>query len=206
MPRRSALPAALAAALLASAAQAFTVGITAGPRTIYLQVGAGTMAGGNFASGGTPQDNGTINRVSVAVPAASLGSGSIAMTSNSTVTASAYDSFTFCSVPAQVYVGGFHRRPFFSAGTASLTVTTPASLASAGGDTIPFTSISWVSGGIGDATPTIPSGTFTGGTQTLLSVSRNTWFESCLAFSYANAQPFAAGTYTGRAVYTLTAP
>jgi hypothetical protein len=207
-PRRStALLAALLAALLpAAAAHAFTVTINAGTRTIYLQVGAGTMTGGTFSGGGTPQDNGTINRVSVTVPAASLGGGTVDMTSNSTVSASPYDGFAFCTTPAQVYVGGFHRRPFLSNGTATLTVTTPATLGNGSGQTIPFTEISWVSGGANDATPTIPSGTFNGGTQTLLSVPRNTWFESCLTFRYANSQRVAAGTFTGRAVYTLTAP
>ena len=197
----------LALVLAAPAAGAFTVGITAGTRTIYLQVGTGTMTGGNFNAGGTPQDNTTVNRVSATVPAASVGTGTgVAMTSNSTVSASPYDGFAFCNAPAQVYVGGFHRRPTLSAGTATLTVTTPATLANANGQTIPFTQISWVSSGAGDATPTIPSGTFTGTTQTLLSVARNTWFESCLEFTYANTQPAASGTFNGRATYTLTAP
>ena len=45
-----------------------------------------------------------------------------------------------------------------------------------------------------------------GTTQTLFSVARNNWFESCLTFSYANANMVAAGTFTGRATYTLVAP
>ena len=92
-------------------------------------------------------------------------------------------------------------------GNATVSVTSPANLVNASGNTISFSSISWVSGGIGDATPTIPSGSFVGGsTQTLLSVARNTWFESCLAFSYANSQLAAAGTFSGRVTYTLSAP
>lgn len=198
----------LCAALLAGLsplAQAYVVGITAGTRSLYLQVGTGTITGGTFSAGGVPADNTTVNRVSVTVPAASLGTGSRAMTSNSTVTASPYDGFAFCSVPSQVYVGGFFRRTG-AGGNATLTVTTPTSLLNASSDAIAFTAVSWVSGGAGDATPTIPSGTFTGTTQTLLSVTPNTWFESCLAFTYANALPVAAGTFNGRATYTLTAP
>jgi hypothetical protein len=34
----------------------------------------------------------------------------------------------------------------------------------------------------------------------------NTWNESCHTFSYANSSSVAAGTYTGRATYTLSAP
>jgi hypothetical protein len=186
-------------------ANAYLVTIAAGARTIYLQVGTGTVQGGNFNAGGTPQDNGTINSVSVTVPAAALGTGARPMTSNSAVAISPFDGFAFCSTPNEVYVGGFYRRPN-AGGNATLTVTTPATLVNAAADTIAFTSISWVSGGAGDPSATIPSGSFTGAAQTLLSIAPNRWFESCLAFSYANAQPVAAGTFTGRATYTLTAP
>ena len=74
------------------------------------------------------------------------------------------------------------------------------------GDTIPISTISWVSGGNGDTSATIPSGTFTGARQSLLTVTRNNWFESCLTFSYSNAQLAPAGTFTGRATFELVAP
>jgi hypothetical protein len=196
----------VAGALACAGAQAFVVTITAGTKSLFLQVGAGTMTGGNFNSGGTPGNNSTINRVSVTIPAANIGAGTSAMTTDSTVTASPYDSFAFCTVPAQVYVGGFYRTPGTGA-NATLTATAPASLVNATGDTIPFNTISWVSGGAQDPTPTIPSGTFVGGaSQTLLSVTRNTWFESCLQFNYANTQLVGSGTFTGRVSYTLTSP
>jgi len=186
-------------------ASAFTVGITPGARALYLQVGVGSMASRDFQDGGRPRDNSRVNHVSVVVPATELGSGAQAMSSDANVAASPYDGAAFCTVPAQVYVGGFYRRPN-AGGNATLTVTTPAALLSAGGDAIAFTAVSWVSGGMGDSTPTIPSGTFNGSVQTLLSVAPNRWFESCLAFSYANGAVFPAGTYTGRATYTLSAP
>ena len=88
----------------------------------------------------------------------------------------------------------------------ALSVSTPANLTNAGGNTLPFSSIAWTSTGNGDTTPTIPGGAFTSGAQTLLSVTRNTWFESCLAFRYLNTQVVPAGTFTGRATFTLTAP
>ena len=186
-------------------AQAFVATIGAGTRTLFLQVGAGTITGGNFNAGGTPGNNSTINSVSVNVPSAALGTGVQSMTTDSTVTASPYDGFTFCTVPSQVYVGGFYRTPG-AAGNGTLSVTSPPTLSNGLGDTLPFTSISWVSGGNGDATATIPSGTFTGATQTLYSVTRNNWFESCLAFNYANTALVPAGTFTGRVTYTLAAP
>lgn len=188
-------------------ASAFVTTIATGPRALYLQVGTGTMTGGAFSAGGVPADNTSVNLVSVMVPAASLGTGVLPMNSNSAVANSPLDSFAFCTAGNQVYIGGFYRRPTAS-GNATLTVTAPANLLNAAADTIPFSAISWVSGGAGDATPTIPSGTFSGtaAPQTLLSVTRNTWFESCLAFQYANAKAFAAGTFTGRAVYTLSTP
>ena len=197
---------ALLLALNPIASHAYVVPITAGTKSIYLQVGVGTMTGGTFRGGGTPGNNATVNRVSVAVTAANLGAGTVAMTTDSTVTASPYDGFNFCSIPSQVYVGGFFRTPGASA-NATLTATAPSALTNASGDTIPFNTVSWISGGTGDTTATIPSGTFVGGAlQTLLSVTSNTWFESCLQFNYANAQVVPAGTFTGRVSYTLTAP
>ncbi len=202
-------PAVLAACIAtALPAQAFSVSINPGTKSIFLQVGAGTMTGGGgrFNAGGVPGNNSTINNVTTTVPAASLGGGTVAMTTDSTVTISPYDGFTFCSVPAQVYVGGFFRTPGAST-NATLTAQADAALVNATGQTIPFNSISWVSGGNQDATPTIPSGTFVGGSaQNLLSVATNTWFESCLQFNYANAQVVPSGTFRGRVRYTLTSP
>ena len=193
-------------------AHGFTVGITAGQRALFLQVGVGTMSGSSFNSGGTPGDNPAVNSASVTVPAAQLGSGAAQlMTTDSAVTASPLDGNAFCTSPAttgQVYVGGFFRRPGQGAGgnEAILSVSTPAALINGNGDTIPFSRIAWTSSGIGDATATIPPGTFVGGSQDLLTVSRNTWFESCLAFRYLNSEVVPAGTFTGRATFTLTAP
>ncbi len=188
------------------AALAFTVNITAGTRALYLQVGQGTFTG-TFNNAGTPGNNATINVVSVTVPAAAVGSGTAqAMTSNSAVSQSYWDGFAFCNPPNQVYIGGFYRRPG-AVGTATLTVTTAANLVNAGGDTIPFTQISWTSTGNSDAgAQPIPGGTFTGGVQTLATFNGNTWNESCHTFAYANTAQVAAGTYTGRATYTMSAP
>lgn len=186
--------------------QAFVVGITAGAKSMFLQVGAGSITGGTFDSGGVPGNNPVINQVSVTVPAATLGAGSVAMTTDSAVAQSPYDNYPFCTVPAQVYVGGFFRTPGAST-NATLTATAPVALTNAAGDSIAFNKVSWISGGNGDASATIPSGTFVGGsTQSLLSVTGNTWFESCLQFNYANAQFVPSGTFRGRVSYTLTAP
>lgn len=190
--------------LASSPSHAFLVAITSGTKSLFLQVGTGTMTGGTFQSGGTPGNNATVNTVSVTVPAASLGTGPRGMTPNVIVTNSPWDNYAFCPYPAPVYVGGFYRAP--SGGSATLAVTSPANLVS-GADTLSFNTISWVSAGAGDATPTIPSGTFVAGTtQTLLSIARNFWFESCLTFTYANAAILPAGSYTQQVVYSLTAP
>ena len=194
--------------LMHQSASAYTVNITAGTRVVYLVVGNGSFTG-TLQGGGTPANNATVNTVSVTVPANAIGSGTAQpMQTNSTQAASFWDAFTFCS-PAtqQVYIGGFFRMPG-AAANATLTVATPAGgLVNAGGNTIPFSQISWASSGAGDTgAEVIPSGTFTGGTQTLASFGVNTWNESCHTFSYANSSVVAAGTYTGRATYTLSAP
>jgi hypothetical protein len=88
--------------------------------------------------------------------------------------------------------------------SAVLQVNTPASLTS-GADSLPFSQISWVSTAIGSGAD-IPSGTFGTGTQTLRSIAANRWVENCLSFNYANTSVLPAGTYVGRATYTLSAP
>ena len=190
--------------LVPGASHAYLVSISSGTKSIFLQVGTGTITGGTFQSGGTPGNNATVNTVSVTVPAASVGAGPVGMSPNVIVVNSPWDDYAFCPYPAPVYVGGFYRAP--SGGSATLAVTSPANLVS-GANTISFNTISWLSSGAGDATPTIPSGTFAAGTtQTLLTIARNFWFESCLTFTYANPAAVAAGTYTQQVVYSLTAP
>jgi hypothetical protein len=185
-------------------AGAYTITITSGTRAIFLQVGAGGYSG-VYTSNGTPGNNATINVVSVTVPAGSIGTGATqAMTSNSTVANSPIDGYAFCNPPSEVYIGGWSR-PGSGSGVATLTVTTPASLTS-GSDTIPFNQISWAMSGNGDAVFGFPNGTFTGATQTLATIPANTWTEQCMTFRYANSAVRAAGTYTGRAVYTLALP
>ena len=182
--------------LAAPPAQAYVFTIAPGGSRLYLQVGVGTRNA----------DNATVNTVSVTVPALAVGNGTPqAMTSNSTFANSFFNGAAVCTPPQQVYIGAFLRAPGGRTRTATLSVTTPASLTS-GADTLAFSSISWVSTANGDPTPHIPSGTFTGGTQFLRAITQNTWVENCLVFSYANAALIASGTYTGRAVYTLAAP
>jgi hypothetical protein len=186
---------------------AFTVSITAAnPRVIYLQVGVGSF-NGLFNSGGTPANNATVNVVSVTVPAAQVGNGTVqTMSTNSTASRSFYDNFAFCNAPAQLYVGGFYRSTA-STGAATLTASSPANLVNANGDSIPFSQISWTSSGNGDSgAQPFPAGTFNGATQTIGTISRNQWAESCHTFRYANGNFVASGTYTGRVVYTLSTP
>src|SRR5687767_14925780 len=99
--RRAAMALAVLGGVWLPAAHGFTIGITPGTRALFLQVGAGSMSGSNFSNGGTPGNNTTVNSVSVTVPAGQLGSGTAqAMTTDSTVTASPWDSFAFCTSPA----------------------------------------------------------------------------------------------------------
>ncbi len=185
-------------------ANAYTITITSGTRAIYLQVGAGGYTG-FYNSGGTPGNNANINVVSVTVPASAIGSGAVQpMTSNSTVSQSPIDGFIFCNPPSQVYLGAWSR-PGSRGGVATLTVTSPANLTS-GSNSVPFNQISWVMSGNGDSVFQFPNGSFSGGPQTLATLPANTWKEQCMIFSYANTVIPAAGTYTGRATYTLSLP
>lgn len=175
---------------------------TNNPARLFMMVGNGAAA--------LWQNNATINRVSLTVPAAQLGTGTpLAMTSNSTQSTSPYDGFTVCAPPAQVYVGAaYQRRNAGQPANARLQVTSPANLTSVAGDTIPITEISWTVSALGgDPNPTaIPAGTFTGGTQFLTNVAQGTLRENCHTFSYANTAIRASGVYDGRVTYTLTVP
>lgn len=194
----------------APSARAFTVGISAkNPKAIYLQVGVGAITGGNYNGGGTPGNNTTVNIVSVTVPPAQVGRGTPqAMTTNAATGTSYWDGYLFCNAPAQLYVGGFYRNSANTPGAATLTATAPLNLVNETGDTIPFTQISWTSSGNGDSgAQPFPAGTFVGGTsQTIGSINKNQWAESCHTFAYANSNVAAAGTFKGRVTYTLSTP
>ena len=176
--------------------------------TVYLQVGVGSFTN-TYDNGGQPGNNTTINTVSVTVPAGVVGNGTAqAMTTNSTATQSFVDGFTYCTVPGQLYIGGFYRTAGGNTAAAQVTATVPAALTNAGGDTIPFSKIRWTSGGNGDtgAEP-FPAATFiNGGVQNVGSMASNTWNESCWTFSYLNNTVPPAGTFTGVVRYTLSAP
>lgn len=210
---------AVAAVALAAAltpwvgALAFTVGITAAtPRSLYLRVGSGTpFANGNFQNGGTPTSDPTVNIVSTTVPAASVGNGTARAMSTITPAPSGtsyWDGYAFCNA-GQLYVGGFYRTSSNgNPGSVQLQATVPAALTNTTGDAIPFSQVSWTSSGNGDggAQP-FPAGTFVaGGTQTIGTIARNQWAESCHSFRYANSAVVPPGTYTGRVTYTLSLP
>ena len=199
------------AALLAAAGSAapYTATLTpAAPQEIYLQVGVGAFTN-NYINGGQPQVNATVNTVSTTLAVGVVGNGTAqAMTTNSTAAQSYWDGYTYCSVPGQVYIGGFYRTTGAATAAALVTATVPAALTDATGDTIPFSKIRWASSGNGDAgAEPFPAGTFVnGGVQNVGSMSSNTWNESCWTFSYLNNTVPPAGTFTGVVRYTLSAP
>jgi hypothetical protein len=180
----------------------------ASPATLYLQVGVGSFTG-DYINGGQPEKNATVNTVSASVAATAVGTGTAqAMTTNSTATMSYWDGYTYCTVPAQLYIGGFYRTSGATTAAAQVTATVPTALTDTTGDTIPFSKIQWTSSGNGDtgAEP-FPAGTFVhGGVQTVGSMASNTWNESCWTFSYLNNTVPAAGTYTGVVLYTMSSP
>ncbi len=141
--------------------------------------------------------------------AAAVGNGTAqAMTTDSTAAQSYWDGYTYCSVPGQLYIGGFYRTTGGTTAAALVTATVPAALTDAAGDTIPFSKIRWTSSGNGDSgAEPFPAGTFVnGGVQNVGSMSSNTWNESCWTFSYLNNTVPPAGTFTGVVRYTLSAP
>jgi len=180
----------------------------ASPLTVYLQVGVGSFTN-NYINGGQPGNNTTVNTVSATLTSAAVGNGTAQpMTTNSTATQSFWDGFTYCSVPGQIYIGGFYRTTGAATAAALVTATVPAALTNSTGDTIPFSKIRWTSSGNGDSgAEPFPAGAFVNGSvQNVGSMSSNTWNESCWTFSYLNDTVPPAGTFTGVVRYTLSAP
>jgi hypothetical protein len=206
--RRMLCGAALATAV-SGAAAGYTVTLSpAAPLTVYLLVGVGSFTG-DYIDGGQPQNNTTINTVSASLSSAAVGNGTAqAMTTNSTAAQSYWDGYTFCSVPGQLYIGGFYRTTGSTTAAARVTATVPTALINAGGATIPFSQIQWSTSGNGDSgSEPFPAGTFVnGGVQSVGSMASNTWNESCWTFSYSNSSVPGAGTFTGVVLYTLSAP
>jgi hypothetical protein len=202
-------------------AHAFTITLAAAsPKTAYLQVGVGTFTGTYCGScnennppiaqspGSAPGNNTTVNTVSVSVAANAVGNGTAqTMTTDSTQSNSFFDNFAFCNLPNQLYIGGYYRTTGTGTNTATVTASVPTSLTDTAGNTIPFSQISWTSGGNADSgAEPFPAGSFTGTSLSVGSIAQNQWAESCWTFSYKNTVVPAAGTYTGTVTYTLTAP
>lgn len=88
-----------------------------------------------------------------------------------------------------------------AAKNATLTVTTPANLTS-GGNTIPFSTISWTTS---DAD--ISPGTYLApGTQTIATFQNCRRVQNNHTFRFSNATVYPSGTYNGTATYTLSMP
>jgi hypothetical protein len=204
--------AAALASMLPAVAWPWTVSIAAGTSRVYIQAGVGAISGApTYLQGGTPGTSSVTNVVSVTPTPANYGNGALTMTSDSTATTSFYDGATVCpnSPGPQVYIGGFYRGGNSDSATARLLVTSPANLVNAQNQTIPFSKISWTTSI--SRTPDsvqMPSGSFAGtANQLLMNVPKNTWFEDCFTFTYANDNAnLLSGVYTGTVTYTLISP
>ena len=181
-------------------AAAWSLQINGASTRVFLHVGTGTA----------DANNNTVDRVTADLTTAQLLSGvPQAMTNSGTQSRSlSGDNFATCPTPAsQVLIGASYRRNGNSQQQATLSVTAPANLVSAAGDTIPITEISWTVAAPGSPVPgVIRAGTFAAGQQQLANVPPNTFIENCHTFRYANSAIRAAGTYDGTVTYTLSAP
>ena len=206
--RRHALRSTAAATLLLVAlpsALAWSLPLAQASRRVYLHVGNGVQAGNTSAT------SGPINVVSVDVPATQLGNGAaLPMVSDSTQSNSLQgDNYLTCPTPStQLLIGASYQRNNNGApASATLRVSSPATLTNANGDTIPISEISWTVSAPGSGVPNvIPAGTFNGGSQVLATIPANIYIENCHTFSFANTAVRAAGTYTARITYTVTSP
>ena len=167
--------------LLPPSASALEVQINISTPFVYIQVGHGLFR--RFGLSGPPV--GLVDEVEFTLPAGVVPGTGTPVTGAPEI-----------PIALLGYSGG---------GQARFTVTMNSSVAlnDGGGNTIPFNEISW-STRDGD----IPDGRFDGSAaQTLLTFDRS-WprgrgVVDFLTFSYDNDTVYAAGTYTGRVVYTI---
>jgi hypothetical protein len=129
------------------------------------------------------------------------GAGGVTTVAFTLTAANAGSGTPINGAPAGVLIRAEARQTGCIAKNATLSVTTPAGLTS-GGNTIPFSTISWVAS---DAD--IASGAYLApGTLTLATFPNCRRVENTHAFSFDNAQVYPSGTYNGTATYTLSMP
>lgn len=181
MMRRLTRSLAILIAFAACGAEASLVVVANAPTRVSLRVGS---AGG------------VVDRVTFAVPAANVGNGT---TVTGTVAASAGCGANQVLIDAEARAAPANSR------TATLSVDTSTALTDGAGNSIPFNNIAWTSSGF--APTTIGSGTFAGAAgQTLATWQNSRRNRACLSFRYLNSQIFSAGTYDGRARFTVVMP
>lgn len=170
----------LCGVFVVAVAEAATIVVGNAPTRVRLRVGA---AGG------------AIDVVTFTVPAAGVGNGVAIL---GTVAASGLCAANNVLIDAEARATPVNSR------TATLSVDTSMPLTSGSGS-IPFTEIEWTASGY--APITIASGAFSGTAGQVLTTFQNSRrARQCHAFAYRNTQVFGAGTYQGRATYTLTMP
>ena len=215
-----------AVATVAIPAAAFTVNITAAnPRVIYLQIGVGSFTGGNYDSGGTPANNATVNVVSVTVPAAQVGTGSLFANNSSvnlitfSVPAASVGNGTAVAATAgsgDIGNGTVTARVFGNGGTAvSLSASNGGALSDGSGNTISWAQITTTASALAGVPTLLNPITLVNGASTPVSLTAVSGVVNQGAqwtYSYANTATPVGGTYggvntnNGRVTYTATLP
>lgn len=191
MNRVSAMLVGLSGLVIMHSASAVTIIIADGAPQIYLRIG---------------QTGGGTNLVSFAVTGANAGNGTPILGTVAVAAGAASGGFAACPANHVRFIAQARDNATLNR-VASLTVTSPANLTSAGGRTIPFNQIDWVS-----TDAEIPSGSFLGiAGQLLLTFTEPRAVGVCKRFRFLNAQVYAAGAaatfrYDGTVNYTLSMP
>lgn len=181
-------PVATLALLAPATAAALSFNIPNGAPQAYLRVGA---------------TGATESTVSFAVTAANAGAGPIDGTVVASAGSFAAETSNFPACPANhVRIVARGRWWLSNLVTGTLTVNSSGGMNS-GGNTIPFSKISWIS----DSASDIPSGSFSGAAaQVLDSFPNSQEIGACHRFRFANDTIYPPGTYVGTVTYTLALP
>lgn len=192
------------------AAMSWSLTLNAASRRVYLHVGNGVQAG-NSSTGILS----TRVLFYVNVLSSQLGNGvpqGMSSDNNTQSNSLQGDGYLTCPTPStQLLIGASYQRNNAGGGSApmsaTLSVSSPPTLNTTNGDTIPISEISWTVSAPGSSEPNIiRAGTFNGSTQDLATIPANRYIENCHTFRFANSSVRAAGTYNATVTYTVSSP
>lgn len=201
----------LAALMHSPEASAWSFPLQSASRRVFMYVGTATYTYDQNNQPISVINNPTVDEMRIQLILSSIGSGARQIFNTfprNRTYVSEWNRSTACPTGYAIVVGAGYQNSSNTPANAAVSISSPAQLTSLEGNSIPSTSITWAS----YSPETLrKDGLWTekgslGTVQTLATVPRNSVTEVCFEFAYANAVPYAAGTYEGIVTFTAFTP